>query len=513
MPNFSDCDFPPLRQESVPRKRRTDADVGRASGAPASITDFPNELLLAILQYLPGIDLDNFQLPTLVSLSRVNRRFHNLVAAELYATYNSFFCEPYLFLRSIISNADLARRVRHVDITYGENAHEQRKRYVANAQDKKAIKDGLRASGIADWKTLASLYNTDHVELESIYAAIIMQTPKIASMIVHDGWLGSYGESRNPDWVDLFRRANSRTSPGLMHKFENLQSLTVELLELKLIALAPALRTPSLRKLTLKGLVEFEYGGKSVAQVIRKLIPSRCNNIEELSIKQSILQNDILAVVVEASQHLRVFSYDITLDNVGEAFDLGQLGSKTLIAALESQSDSLESLVFLKDRGATEDLPPMFDLCGSLRGFSSLAHLKCQLESIAGDGNSAATLPQRLPPALKTMSVSLSNQSGPDTFDPLLGLKHLSSSYTTRTPHLQEIRLVAEDIVYSGRFYDYAGTVALFSRTDIKFILGRNVLFDDSWTPQRTAGWGFHAVPDDEVTSESSGEISLYSNN
>lgn len=485
-------------------------DVDRASGGPVTITDLPDELLLAILQYLPGIDLANFQLPTLISLSRVNRHFHDLVAAVLYATYNSYFCEPYLFLRSIISNADLARHVRYVDITYGENAHEQRKRYVPNAQDKKAIKDGLRASGIANWKMLASLCNTDHVELESIYTAIIMQTPKISSMIIHAGWLRSYGESGNPDWVDLFKKANLRTSPGLMHKFENLRSLTVELFELRLSQLAPALRTPSLRKLSLKGLVEHEYGDRNTEQALRKLIPCRCNNIEELYIKQSILKNNILAVLVGASQHLKAFSYDITLDNTGEVFDPSDLGSKVLVEALESQSHSLESLILLKDIGATEDLPPTFDLRGSLRSFSSLTYLKCQLESIVVDDFLAANLPERLPPALKALHVSLNNAS---TFDPLLGLKHLATSYAIHTPVLREVRLVPHDVYYSYHAYDYVGTMALFAGTEVRLIYEANVDFDDDWTSHRTAGWGFHAVPDDEVASDSSGEISLYSDN
>lgn len=502
--------------------------MDRVSRAPVTITDLPDELLLAILQCLPGIDLTSvvpginltnfllglnrnrtkFQLSTLISLSRVNRHFHGLVAAELYATYNSHFCEPYLFLRSIVSNADLARHVRHVDITYGEKAYRQCKRYVANAQDKKAIKDGLRASGIADWKTLASLCNTDRVELENIYAAIIMQTPKISSMIIDAGWLWSYGESGNPDWVNLFKKANSRASSGLKHKFEHLRSLTVENSNLRLSQLAPALRTPSLRKLSLKGLVEHEYGDRNTEQTLQKLIPCRCNSIEELYLKQSLLKNNILALVVGASQHLKVFSYDMSLDNTGEEFYDNDLGSMTPVEALESQSHSLESLTFLKDIRATEDLPRTFDLRRSLRSFSSLTYLKCQLESIVVDDFLAASLPERLPPALRALHVSLDDGN---PFDPLLGLKHLATGYTIHNPVLEEVRLMPLSIHRGYHAYDYPGTTALFARTEVRLIYQANVDFDGDWSPHRTTAWGVHAVPDDEVSSESSGEISLYS--
>jgi hypothetical protein len=187
MPNFSDCDFPALPSAKMELIRNSTAMVGNAgarvaTGPFVTIDDLPDELHLNILHNLTGNYLEDSQLASLISLSRTNRHFRRLVTEKIYASYNSHSCEPYLFLRTIISNTYLASLVKHADFAYGDMSQPGRQRYTANAQDKKIIKEGLKALGISDWKNIATQCNTELIELDILHAAILMQTPNISSL-------------------------------------------------------------------------------------------------------------------------------------------------------------------------------------------------------------------------------------------------------------------------------------------------------------------------------------------
>jgi hypothetical protein len=516
MTNLNERDFPPLpsklsRSKQDGFKKPVQARSSGVQGVFATINDLPEELLLSILHYLPGIDLEHFQLASLVGLSRTNRRFHRLVANELYASYNSYFCEPYLFLRTVITNADLANLVQHIDITYGKWAHRERERYMATAQDKKAVKEGLKALGIPDWKNWVTDCNTNSVELDILHTAILMQTPNISSINIRDGQIGNFLGPKIPKWIDLFRRANFKTSLGNMHQFQNLRTLRIEVDELSLSQLAPIFRTPSLRKLHFKSLIEYNRGGEQADAILRYLIPQRCNNLEELQLEQSVLHTDVIDAIVRSARSLKTFNYEMSLDSVPFLLDPDEVvDSKKLVVALHSQKTSLENLLFTTDSDPEVNFPGAFNFHEGLREFSALKHLSCPLGSIVNvTMGSAATLIDKLPLSLIKFHAIVRKHSTDK--DVLHTLEHATADFSTDMPLLQEIRLTV-DMPGSWLKYDWARLITPFSRTGIDLVIEDEQEEGDSWSESwKTVPGKFRAVPSD-VDSESSGEVSLYSN-
>jgi hypothetical protein len=512
MSNFSDRDFPPLPSERAKKRRKvTTPSVNRVPGALATINDLPNELLLDILEYFPGVDLEHFQLATLLNLSRVNRRFHELVAERLYATYNSFFCEPYLFLRTVSSNANVASLVHEVDISYGTRAHYERKRYTANAQDKKVVKEGLRALGIPDWKTWATDCNSDRVELEIIHSAVLMHTPNVSSMIVRDNLRTS---SDPPKWIDLFRKAHLGTSLKTMHQFKSLQSLRIEVVKLNVASLAPVFRISSLKKLSFEGLVDPELEGNRAEQelqTLRNLIPARCNNIEQLQFERAFIQNDMFAIIVASSQNLKTLDYDLTMENVDPWFEERHAGPTKLATALQSQRASLQSLDLKVEDDENERLPSTYNLRESLHGFTSLRFLRCPLDIVVNcEQASIETLPGRLPCSLEIFHAELRKFTSIKDVDPLAALRSIATEHSSS---LHDIHLIIEAEAFEWHGLPWLEEMKQqLSKTNIAFVVNETKPFNFSqWLEPNTSHYEFQSVPDDTVASESSGEVSLYS--
>jgi hypothetical protein len=506
MSNFSDRDFPALPSAKAESHRNSGTMTRNKGGhvaarAFATINDLPEELLLGILHYLPGIDMEDFQLSSLVSLSRTNRRFRRLVIGKIYASYNSHFCEPYLFLRTVINNSNFANLVKHADFTYGIWAHRERQRYTANAQDKKVVKEGLKALGISDWKNLATQCNTDSVELDTLYTAILMQIPNISSLIIRDGQMKIMG-SMSPKWIDLIRKANLGSSDlGRVHRFKHLQTLRVEIHELTLTSLAPIFRIPSLRKLYLKGLFEDEDGRNRAEQTLQYIIPQGCNSLEELHVEHGFLQNDILRVVLASARSLKAFSYDLLVDSLQYYIEEEDLGSTTLMAALRCQQTTLESLSFTNDPDAEERLYSVTNLFEGLKEFSAMKHLSCSLGSMLDENEREdMTLAEKLPPSLTTFRATMDTSSE----NQIRGLEQLASYSFTHIPLLSQVRIESE-LLFT---YDWSRLVAAYSRTDINFAI--EALDEDESSFYSPIPDGVPALSDTE-SSESSGEVSLYS--
>jgi phage gp46-like protein len=518
MPDFSDYDFPalpPTKMELIRNRTTMVGNAGRpvATGPFATINDLPDELHLNILHYLLGIELEDFRLASLISLSRTNRRFRRLVTEKIYASYDSHLCEPYLFLRTVISNTYLASLVKYVDFTYGEFPRPERQRYTANAQDKKVIKEGLKGLGISDWKNIATKCNTDLVELDILHTAILMQIPNIYSLVIRVSGSGSH------EWIDLIRKANLGASDlGRMHRFKHLQTLRVETNEIALIALAPIFRTPSLRKLYLKGFYEYESVQHRAAQTqaLQDIIPQRCNYLEELHIEYGFFHNNTLRVVLASTQNLKAFSYDCSTDYLyHDLIEEADLGSTTLVAALKCHQTVLESLSYIDDEVENaEELELMYNLnhlSNGLRDFSALKHLSCSLGSML-DKNSKEDLAlvEKLPPSLISLHITIAQRfTDNQAMEIVLEFVQLASNYGTRTPLLSKVHVNASPYYR----FDWSRVVAAFSKTDINFTVEQSS-WDGSWSESSFHGFiqATGRPSSDTESSESSGEVSLYSN-
>jgi hypothetical protein len=509
MPRLNDREFPslPSKGGDISGSRLVINGVSGDERAFATIDDLPEELLLEILHYLPGIDLENSQLASLVSLSSTNKRFHRLVAKDLYRTYNSHFCEPYLFLRTVITNADLASHVEYADLTYGTWAHRQLKRYTASAQDKKIIKEGLKALGMANWKTWATDCNTNLVEVDTLHTAILMHIPNIYSLNITDGQIADSHGTKSPKWMDLFRRADHGTSVGRMHRFENLRTIRIEVDELTLTKLAPVFRTPSLRKLHLKGLLEYHAGGHHSEQILQHIIPPRYNNLEEIRLEDSAVQIDALGVLIASARSLKTFRYEMALGMVPAVMDADIEGKITFDTALSCQKTSLESVSFLVDLNMAPYYPRTLNLHEGLQDFTTLKHLRCALSCIADRRSSHEAIPfDKLPRSLTTLHLIVDEVAR----GALVELEQNAYQLIENLRLLQEFRITSEPD-FRG-LYDWTRLVAAFSQIEISLVVEDEEDKGDGWSES----WGLEVanihVPASDVESESSGEVSLYSN-
>jgi hypothetical protein len=511
MINFNDRDFPALPRAEAESSRSSGTMAtkeGRhvATGAVATINDLPEELHLCILHYLPGIDQEDFQLASLISLSKTNRHFRRLTIAKIYASYNSHFCEPYLFLRTLTNNTDLGSLVKHAEFTYGTWAHLERQRYTAHAQDKKVIKEGLKALGISDWKNLATQCNTDHVEIDTLHTVILMQTPNISSLIVRDGQLQTMHGTSSPKWIDLIRKTNLGTPDiGRLHRFRHLHTLRVEIQYMNLTQLAPIFRIASLQKLYLANLIE-DYDGKNRAdQLFRYIIPQRCNNLEELHLERSRLEIDILQVVLASARSLKVFVYDILIDEIQWDFERKGSGTTNVVTALKCQSTSLErfSLPFY---GYLNDYIGRKTSCfEELKDFSAMKHLTCPIASIVDvDSYQEMALFEKLPPSLESFHANIHmTPLDSDAKNIALALEQLAADSAKHMPLLNVVHIESR----LGTSYDWSRAVEAFSRTSIDFAVKQD--YQDE-SPLYSPNSDIHRPPY-ETESESSGEVSLYS--
>jgi hypothetical protein len=516
MLKFSERDFPALVSAKADSDRSA-ADKAtkerrrNATEAVATINDLPEELHLCILYYLPALDQEDFQLESLISLSRTNRHFRRLTIAKIYASYNSHFCEPYLFLRTVSNNTDLGSLVKHANITYGTRAHRKRQRYTANAQDKKIIKEGLKALGISNWKDLASQCNTKPVELDTLHTAILMHTPNISSLAIRDGQDQTLQRMKSPKWIDLVRKTNLGTPDiGRVHRFKQLHTLRVEISRLSLAQLAPIFRIASLRKLYLYHLSDAYDGRNRAEQLFQQIIPPRCNDLEELHIERSFRQNDILGAVLASARSLKVLAYDLASENTSWNMDDEDLGPTKLITALRCQKTSLERFSLPYDSYAEDYFGNVTNLYEGLKDFSAMKHLNCPLANILDvSSNQNMPLSEKLPPSLATFHATISLPlRASHAKGIVLALEQLAADSAIQTPLLTQVHIEAG--FRTG--CDWPRVVAAFSRTSVDFAVREGYPYKSPVSPQSPTYSQDSLATDVETESESSGEVSLYSN-
>ncbi|KAF2124449.1 hypothetical protein P153DRAFT_370875 [Dothidotthia symphoricarpi CBS 119687] len=504
MPTLNKRNFPPLPSQRTKRQRqRTTSnreDRSKNVGSTATIDDLPDELILDILDWLPDIATSGISrvqptqirtvvLPTLASISLTNHRFHRIVKDKLYMTYHSCFCEPYLFLRTMITNPELAVLVRRVefDILVPLDEDEDREQYAATAKDKKTIKEGIKALNIPNWKDWATDCNSAGDSREALQTAIMMHTPNIDFLRV----AGSIDRQSPPRWTGLIRQATSGNSFGNTHKFRHVRSVRVAACVSTIQQLAPLFLLQSLRELYLNRMVDsYQVRGTSMLQ---RLIPPLCNNLETLNLEDSFLHTDELGVLVASSRGLKSFKYDLTVSYFGYGVEtVVELGPTTLITVLERQKSTLESLQFRHD--ATDgEVYDFANLRGSLKGFAVLRQLSCPLNVIFDSQlKSPSALIETLPSSIVDFHVFDSDYKPDERF--INALEHLAMYGHVDVPLLKEVRV--QGAMWATR--DKKRLFALFVEAGIAF----SVMDDES-----SDIWGDNSTD----STQSSDEVDLYS--
>jgi hypothetical protein len=502
---INERDFPLLPSQEAKRVIKDNASKLPIHGSRATLTDLPDELVLEILDYLPGIDLDHFQLPTLVNLASTSRRFYRMVIEIVYARYDSYFCEPYTFLRTMISNSQLAEFVHDVNITFSLTTCRGGRRYLPTAKDKKAIKEGLRALGTSDWKEWAAQCNEDCSGGEALQNAILLHVPNITSLSILDVTRDRSGPRA---WYDLISRAAAGTLSGQTHRFEHLRSIRVESRTSSLSDLAPLFRLQSLQKLKLREIDEHgmrecitcegdcEHGQRS-AQRLQRLIPRACNNLEELDLECTYYTKFHLEVLLSSARSLKTFRYDVSLDHLSEwPIPTGDR-LKTLCEVLHCQKTSLETLHVFCDSIAEERTQSGIHLRDGFAGFVSLKQLSCPLGMVLSGVSD--TFAERLPESLLMFRTPIRRYTDDQRY--LEALEHLAVCYRTHVPNLREVRVVVPQHA-SWLTYNWERLIQPFSvETGLSFIVEQEDEDEDfgDWTNGSTN------------SSHSSDEVDLYS--
>lgn len=432
----------------------------RILGAKASLLDLPNELLLQVIEYLPCLDLRNFNQPTLVALSCTNRRLHALVESYLYDGYNSFFGNPYLFLRTMMINPEVAGKVHSLTLAYGTGVHEDRKIYNATIADRQSIKSGLKALNIPDWKTWATDCNDEATDQELLYTAVLMHTPNLTSLDIDDGEV----PYQLPKWIELIRHCAGGNSFGRVHHFSQLKSIKVDIGILRLRHLIPLFRLHSLRSLTLVGLVETEETAQAGPPSFRWPVPAGSSSIEEVSLPDSFLHINILTTMLNTCRALKKLRYEHrderwfyrrgrgsaywfesedgvswTTNDVTTAL----LSYSKLSLALHRHSKSLTSLeVFDEVNDAVHNYANIGSL-GMLRRMVRITYLKGPLGAFVEVTKGPHThLNQDLPPSLKTFHVIIKWTD--EEHACISVFEHMVIDLRHFLPELEELRIETE---------------------------------------------------------------------
>lgn len=462
------------------------------SGSRATLIDLPDELILQVLNYLTGVDDDDFQRRTLSSLALTCQHLYPVVQQALYARYDSYFCEPYTFLRTMMKKPQLAGFVHNVNIVFGIYSHRGVRGYHPTASDKKIVKEGFRALGTSDWKDWATRCNVDSLNDEAIQNAILLHTPEVKRLSIID-----HSRNKPSPWFDLVSKAAAGTLSTQTHRFEHLQSITVDAESSNLCKVAPLLRLKSLRKLHLIRIPMYDMMPHATFEDLRKrseesaiklqrLIPSSCNKLEELNLECVRYTWQTLEVLVSSSRYLKSLKYEAGFDQLEKG------RPSTLSRVLLCQKASLESLNVFCDSMADP-----IHLRDSLQGFTSLKHLSCPLGMIMNDVTD--TFVERLPSSLLTLRMPIRRYT--EDQECLEALKEVATCYRTHVPDLEEVRVVAPEAASWFR-YEWEPLVQLFSaQTGIGFVVEYGEE-DDCFSD-----WG----KDASDSSHSSDEVDLYS--
>ncbi|KAF2469166.1 uncharacterized protein BDR25DRAFT_162059, partial [Lindgomyces ingoldianus] len=358
----------------------------------ASLDSLPDELLLHILGYLPALNQENFQLPTLLSF---------------------FFAHPYLFLRTLVCNPRAAETVKSFSMNYGRGVHRNRKPYLPAISDRKLIKSGFKSLDIPSWKAWATDCNADDCDQETLYAAILMRTPNLRTLTVDDGKV----PYQTPKWIELLRQSVSGNSFGRVHQFTHLNTVQIRVKHMGMRVMLPLFKLPSLRILAVSTLVETGFVKDhelGTWKPIKWTVPNRTSPIEVLTLSSCFMDTGVLASMVTACQHLKKFSYHhdespwlwnneegLLWHNGDDSIPRARLHYPCLTSALNHHRDSIETIGLYNDVYGPVQLYPGFGMLGDFRSCAKLTHITAPLRAFINVLNGAGeTIIDRLPASI-----------------------------------------------------------------------------------------------------------------
>jgi hypothetical protein len=436
--------------------------------ATMSLDALSDELLLLVIKSLPlEVEaatyewISNTSCPNLkwvVNLSRTSRRLRLLVQEHLYETYDNRVYTPYLFLRSIMSNANAAESVRSMKIDYivcpspiydestGWKDWEIKEAieknlpslYQPSLSDCEEIEAGMKALQIPDWKEWANRCNHETKNQEPLSAVILMHTPNVQHLEIKHGRV-PWDE---PKWLDVISHVAGAGTLGRVHILSQLKSIRIHTGvshtdRIALKTLSPLFRLPSLTRLALVGLRE----PKGVAHgepSFRWSVPLGSSSIEELLLYDCYIDAHSLAAMTATCRSLKTLRYD----HINKSHDPQHYLHYGLVSqALQPHRHSLRHLALqyseIHDAGSTKD--GIIGKLGSLKSFQKLEYLECSIRAFAWVLGPHTNLEDNLPSSLSTFVFTQRDFDSEE--DCMRMCEHTAAHCRTYLPLLENFRV------------------------------------------------------------------------
>ncbi|KAL1606544.1 hypothetical protein SLS60_003949 [Paraconiothyrium brasiliense] len=355
-----------------------------ATLSSSSLLKLPDELLLEILNYI-----DHFAYPwrtnSLYGLTLAGRRLHALAKPYLYSNFSFYAGVPYLFLRTISLNPDLASQVKVICWDYDTSAAElfvykpgvlavKQGFQLDDACDKledRAAHGNLVARHLVDGLKLGRLYLGDLRALE----VLLMFTPNVEHLEVAE----TYRWDDHHYWFtpilcipNDFSQLVSATLQGPMRS-ENVVGLML---------------LPSMRRLELTQVIEMrqeqdrtlQWQDPSADKLFSKgFFNQRSSNLEHLHLLDSYTQLHDIMQIVRTTRNLKSFVYEHIVNELSQQHL--DMPYDNLTQLLESQQDTLIS-ISISAKHSRDPIPlpaPWEDknvIFKTVQDFPNLTHLE-----------------------------------------------------------------------------------------------------------------------------------------
>jgi hypothetical protein len=449
---------------SSEKKATMSLPITQVRSPTATINDIPNELILEVVAYLHVLDSEERTSSSLLALSITNKRFNRLVVPELYATFDAYHHDSYLFLRTLLSTPHLASSVKHAHVSR-RRIESRQTRNALDATDMTVIEEGLRLAGFAGWKPLAEACNKQPADIEIICTVILLHVPNLDSLEFVYGSEQMISDASKSAWMSLLEHATFVPASIRTSVFRHLLSLSITGNSRSIGKILVLFHLPSLQELRIDEIVLADEGEGRGAEVLRQLLPPGCNRIKSLRLHSCFIQADMLAILIASSRKLKIFWYQISLEKLDfDLRDQNELADMTLTNMLDIHKESLEELIIDSDLQTNIRLFVGLDLQQGLRNFTALTQLDCPLQNLISPGQDMMRLAEKLPPLLHGLGVWISRYK--KDLELLKGLEHLSRVYEQHTPHLEFVWLECKANGPKLRYVPMAQWALMFYTTE-----------------------------------------------
>lgn len=252
----------------------------------------PNELVMSIIERIP-----NENAKDICHLSLTSRRMYTLSLDHLYR--NLFVRRPWPLLRTLCANPELGNRVRNLTWKHDFDDHDD------TEENQAVFLICIRILELPEKDRLMS--NATGTRRDDEFLEILLMfTPNVDTLVVAD-------KAFWPD--DKYWFTTIANHPD---RFVHLKSINIHG-PLSLEAIAYIFLLPSLHDFTASDLVLLDQNNKRPAWdqdiPIQTVLDPASSQVQEITLKRSVVEVPTLRYFTEACRNLKSFSYEQDINN------------------------------------------------------------------------------------------------------------------------------------------------------------------------------------------------------